>query len=154
MAVIPTILTMRGVIFRDDRHFRTGDKKRQKFLAARRAITDPYNPGEWEFPGGKVEPGETGEQGWINECRQETGLLTRDVHPLRWTYSRPGKNADDAPGTLYMAEFRLCVRVGGTLTKSHEHTSVKWVTFDEFIANEPLLESWEAATMFRSLKLM
>jgi 8-oxo-dGTP diphosphatase len=36
--------------------------------------------GYWEFPGGKIQPGETPEQAAVRECREETGLT---VEPVR-----------------------------------------------------------------------
>jgi mutator protein MutT len=44
-----------------------------RFLIGRRPTGAPL-PGLWEFPGGKVEPGETPAEAAVRECREETGL--------------------------------------------------------------------------------
>jgi len=54
-----------AVIERDD-HFLIGRRPTRSALG-----------GLWEFPGGKVEPGETAEQAATRECLEETGLEVR-----------------------------------------------------------------------------
>ncbi|HEV2640482.1 MAG TPA: (deoxy)nucleoside triphosphate pyrophosphohydrolase [Actinocrinis sp.] len=44
------------------------------FLAARRT-EPPALAGRWEFPGGKVEPGESEAEALVRECREELGVL-------------------------------------------------------------------------------
>jgi 8-oxo-dGTP diphosphatase len=44
----------------------------KKILITRRA-TDKRHPGLWEFPGGKVDPGESPEEALCREIREELG---------------------------------------------------------------------------------
>ncbi len=48
-------------------------KRGGRFLIGQRPAGVPL-AGLWEFPGGKVEPGETAEQAAARECLEETGL--------------------------------------------------------------------------------
>jgi len=49
-----------------------------RFLIGQRPTGVPL-AGLWEFPGGKIEPGETPEAAAVRECLEETGLA---VEPL------------------------------------------------------------------------
>ena len=51
-----------------------------EFLLAKRPEGKPY-PGYWEFPGGKVEPGEDARAGLVRELREELGIEVREATP-------------------------------------------------------------------------
>jgi len=61
MAVAPTLIAI--AIVEDDDCFLVGLRPEGKSLS-----------GSWEFPGGRVEVGETPAAGAVRECREETGL--------------------------------------------------------------------------------
>ncbi|MGD7001643.1 NUDIX hydrolase [Corynebacterium halotolerans] len=52
------------------------------FLLLRRSRRMRFHPGEFAFPGGGVEPGETPVQAAIRECREETGIVLTPDHIL------------------------------------------------------------------------
>jgi 8-oxo-dGTP diphosphatase len=49
-----------------------------RFLVGRRPANVPL-AGLWEFPGGKVEPGETPEQTAARECEEESGVAVEII---------------------------------------------------------------------------
>ena len=51
-----------------------------------------HHPLKWEFPGGKVEPGETPEAATIRELEEELGIRARiDGEIMRYQYQYPGR---------------------------------------------------------------
>ena len=43
-------------------------------LLLKRSLRSKGNPGKWDLPGGKVDPGENFTQGILREVAEETGL--------------------------------------------------------------------------------
>ena len=77
----------------------------------------------WEFVGGKVEPGESGREALIRECREELAvtLQVQDVF-MDVTHEYPDLKVHL---TLYQATIRE-----GTPQKL-EHHDLRWITVDE-----------------------
>lgn len=77
----------------------------------------------WEFPGGKLEKGETKEQALIRECREELAVTLRvgDVF-MEVTHEYPDITVCL---TLFNAEIKE-----GTPQKL-EHSDIRWITAKE-----------------------
>ena len=62
-----------------------------RILACRRRA-DQSHPGKWEFPGGKVEPGESAPAALARELSEELGIRPRSVRQVQqYEFAYPGK---------------------------------------------------------------
>lgn len=88
--------------------------------------------GTWEPPAGRLQPGESFEEGAIRELYEETGMLVR---PRRIIATWVG----DAPSGSRLASITYAGRAdGGEVTLSDEHLDYRWVTLEEWMS----LPSW------------
>lgn len=79
--------------------------------------------GFWEFPGGKIEPGETGEQAVVREIREEMGATVAVDRPVITV-------GYDYPEFHVTLHCYLCHVTEGKL-ELLEHSDAKWLTKDE-----------------------
>jgi A/G-specific adenine glycosylase len=97
-------------------------RRRGRYLIGKRPATGLLG-GLWEFPGGKVEPGETHADALTREVREETGLTIRVGRPIAvvdHTYSHFSV-------TLHVY---ACEVASGRPT-GHFHADLKWVPLDQ-----------------------
>lgn len=103
--------------------------------------------GQWEFPGGKIEPGESPQDALIRELYEELGIqvaIGTALRPVVCTYDR---------GTIRLLPF-LCDITGGTL-HAHEHAALQWCApgdFSQLIWAEADLPILEEITRVSSAK--
>ena len=105
----PTIIVTGVLLTRNDR----------EILIAQRAGKPPL-AGKWEFPGGKVEPGEDPRAALARECREEIGckIEVGDIYESIFHRAERGN---------ILLLFYLARIVHGKPT-ALEHTALAWVT--------------------------
>ncbi|MGH3358404.1 MAG: (deoxy)nucleoside triphosphate pyrophosphohydrolase [Nocardioidaceae bacterium] len=91
-----------------------------RVLAARRTYP-PELAGRWEFPGGKVDPGESPEHACVREVREELGC---DI-TVGWQIL-------EAPiPDVHRMRMYACALVDGTEPVATEHDALRWLAADE-----------------------
>ena len=93
-----------------------------RVLACERSAP-PEVAGRWEFPGGKVEPGESDQQALARECAEELGVRVE-------VGERVGPDVPLARGRAVLRVFAVRLLEGDT-PRALEHTSMRWLAADE-----------------------
>ncbi|MFI7597236.1 (deoxy)nucleoside triphosphate pyrophosphohydrolase [Actinoplanes sp. NPDC049681] len=93
-----------------------------RVLACQRSAP-PEVAGRWEFPGGKVEPGETDAQALARECAEELGVRAE-------VGARVGPDVPLAHGRAVLRVFEVTLR-DGDVPRALEHRAMRWLAVDE-----------------------
>ena len=105
-------------------------------LLLKRSLRSKGNPGKWDLPGGKVDPGENFTQGILREVAEETGLTI--------SIQRVGGVAESESPTNKVVYLILEGRLeSGQIQLSSEHDEYVWV-------NRWELPKMELADQFRA----
>ena len=111
-----------------------------RVLVARRS-GGPYD-GLWEFPGGKVEPGESDLAALVRECAEELGIAIAPRSFLGEVLL-DGVVGGGAPGSSTLRVWEAGLASGEPV--AHEHAEIRWVDagaledLDWIPADRPLL---------------
>ena len=95
--------------------------ERDGFLVLAQRPANKLLPLKWEFPGGKVEPGEDPAAAIIREIREELGcevVITRAL---------PAVIHDYTTVVIEMLPFVCFLPPGSTPPHAHEHVALVWV---------------------------
>ncbi len=93
-----------------------------RVLACERSAP-PEVAGRWEFPGGKVEAGETDEQALARECVEELGVRVE-------VGARVGPDVPLAHGRAVLRVYAARL-LDGDRPQALEHTAMRWLSADE-----------------------
>jgi 8-oxo-dGTP diphosphatase len=100
-------------------------KRENLFFLARRPEGKRLG-GFWEFPGGKIEPGESAEVALHRELSEELGctvVITHTLPPVEHVYEWGG---------IRLMPFVCELAAGSAEPVAHEHSALAWVTLEEF----------------------
>ena len=100
---------------------------REKLVLACQRPSSARYPLKWEFPGGKVEPGETPREALDRELREELAIRVVQANPFHlreWTYPDSAVGKED--GAFRVHYFTVSAFEGDPT--NHAFAEIRWVT--------------------------
>ena len=100
-------------------------KKDNKVLIAKRSTGDENVYGKWEFPGGKVEKGETEERAIEREIKEEFELNIKTKEFII-------NNICEYPSKIVDLRLYECEYISGDF-KLHDHSEYIWIEINKLL---------------------
>ncbi len=99
-------------------------QQKDKYLLIKRAPSSNFFPSQWDFPGGKLESGESAANCAVREAKEETNLDVKLGQTLK-----TGTCTENGV-TIHYELFQVneCV---GTIKLSKEHTDQSWFSKEQ-----------------------
>ena len=116
----------------------------QRKILVNQRTSDKEHAGQWEFPGGKFEKGETVSQALVRECNEELGIAIQKHEPLlvlRHAYPNKTVRLDVQIVSTYLGE-----------ASGLENQKIAWYSLQELYsidllpADMPILQALEKIT--------
>ncbi len=114
-----------------------------RLLLAQRPV-GKHLAGLWEFPGGKIEPGETAQAALVREIEEELGCVAvpgAALTPVTHAYEKV---------TVRLIPFLARLADPAARPQAREHAALRWVTREEIAAlpmpaaDAPIVAEWAA----------
>jgi 8-oxo-dGTP diphosphatase len=115
-----------------------------RVLLLRRSSHSKTNPGKWELPGGKIDPGEPFDKALTREILEETGLTVEIRHAA-------GTAEQDVAGWHVIHLILTGTIQSGSVRISDEHEAFLWITLKDVGTME--LADWFGEYYFKTLSV-
>jgi len=99
---------------------------------------------KWEFPGGKVEPGDAPNHALLRELNEELGctvVITRTLEPFHYDYTRV---------LIEMFPFVCQLAPGSAAPAALEHVEIRWITPAEISNFDLAPADWPVVARYRA----